>query len=369
MSYYPPPKNESNIFNAIDYGTTPEEIEEHNDSNDLTLLVHKTGDTMSGVLTVPQITFTGDSSHQTTAFTTAINNNIEANKAKLVNITSLSDVVTINKLVTDQITLTNTNGDQILTALDKVQINANKGNIQTNTNKLVNVTASDLNNITIKDAEVICNNGPDYTTVNPLPGLHYDRFRPTFTSQANYDVLGTNKDTVKYSWGIVSDDSKIETSRFCLVADDDVVFTIRNDGEFDLKAGIEFSDNTTQNTAFTDIMNTQLETNTTQIETNKTDISDIQVKTDTIEEVTATEIYTKHRLSFRNQSNENMGYIGTNGNGMSIGCTGDLPLVINPDSGHIQHYCQKTFFGDNNGSGKLILNNSTEGDPNSISVA
>jgi len=98
--------------------------------------------------------------------------------------------------------------------------------------------------------------------------------------------------------------------------------------------------------------------NTTSINDLNIDISAIQIKTDVIETVTNSITYQRHRIGFRNSvTGGNQGYIGPVGDSIYIGADGNVPIIINPDMGHIQHYCEYTYFGDNNGSGKLILQN------------
>jgi len=102
----------------------------------------------------------------------------------------------------------------------------------------------------------------------------------------------------------------------------------------------------------------KINNNTTSINNNTNDIVDIKVKTDTIDSVTSTMINTRRQLHFQNPSTGNtIGYIGSVGDALYIGCSDSKPFVINPNRGYIQHYCSVTTFGDNNGPGKLILNN------------
>ena len=101
-----------------------------------------------------------------------------------------------------------------------------------------------------------------------------------------------------------------------------------------------------------------IDNNTTSINNNTNDIVDIKVKTDTIDSVTSTMINTRRQLHFQNPSTGNtIGYIGSVGDALYIGCSDSKPFVINPNRGYIQHYCSVTTFGDNNGPGKLILHN------------
>ena len=152
-------------------------------------------------------------------------------------------------------------------------IATNTTNILTNTNKLTNVINTEDVSFQLKDAEVMCNNGPDNNfTVTALPNYAWDEFRPTFTSQANHLDAGQNEDTIKYSWGVIGSNIKIEDHVFGLVADTTAVLGMHSNGKMYLSNNMIFPDSTEQTTAFTDTKDTQLSTNTTNISTNTTNI-------------------------------------------------------------------------------------------------
>jgi len=144
----------------------------------------------------------------------------------------------------------------------------------------------------------------------------------------------------------------------------------------------DISQNTTdisQNTYDYNIINTQVNTNVDDIDNINNDlltvsntsiantnaitnidseILAIKIKTDVIETVAPNITYQRHNVGFRNLiTGGNQGYIGTVGNGFYISADGSVPIIINPDLGYIHHYCENTYFGDNNGSGKIILQN------------
>ena len=58
-----------------------------------------------------------------------------------------------------------------------------------------------------------------------------------------------------------------------------------------------------------------------------------------------------------NDAKEVIGYIAPSGDDLNIGCSASKNLVINPDQGHITHYCENTYFGDNYGPGRITLTN------------
>ena len=99
-------------------------------------------------------------------------------------------------------------------------------------------------------------------------------------------------------------------------------------------------------------------TNTGDISDMKIDITDLQAKTAFIESVTASATTQTEKTIYLNDQGGEIGYIGPQGDAMYIGCSASTSLVINPDQGYITHYCENTFFGDNNGPGRLILGNS-----------
>jgi len=112
-----------------------------------------------------------------------------------------------------------------------------------------------------------------------------------------------------------------------------------------------------------------ISSNLTTINANVQAIDAIEVKTDPIEIVTASSYYTRLQWAFKNlTTGTNVGYIGPVGDQLFIGVEGSNSLVLNPSSGMVQNYCEKTLFGDNLGSGKIILTGSTPSDLNSITI-
>jgi len=98
-------------------------------------------------------------------------------------------------------------------------------------------------------------------------------------------------------------------------------------------------------------------TNTNNITNMEIDITDLQAKTSFIESVTASTTTQTERTTYLNDQGASVGYIGPQGDALVIGCSDLKNLSINPDQGYITHYCEKTFFGDNLGPGRLILTN------------
>jgi microcystin-dependent protein len=150
----------SNIFNPINFDTSEKDNEcdenLHDDSVHLEF-VNKSGDSMSGILNLPQLKFQ-DNTSQTSAFTNNIKNDVINNTSKLVNINSINDIVEINKIKTNEIILTDLNGNQNFGASDKIQILSNQGNIQI----LSNNVQINYNNIQINaDKILILENSTD----------------------------------------------------------------------------------------------------------------------------------------------------------------------------------------------------------------
>ena len=96
-------------------------------------------------------------------------------------------------------------------------------------------------------------------------------------------------------------------------------------------------------------------TNTNDITDIKIGITDLQAKTAFIESVTASSTTQTERTTYLNDEGGIIGYIGPQGDSLTIGCSASKNLTINPDQGYISHYCENTFFGDNYGPGRLIL--------------
>jgi hypothetical protein len=138
MSSYDEPTN-SNIFNPIDYNTpgdsnTNESYNDNTDEHDN--FVTKNGSEISSInskINNNQINILNNK------------NTIQNNSDKLINVTVNNDETVINLLKTDNIILTNINGihgNQTFNAADKLLILTNQGNIQNNSNKLINVTVN-----------------------------------------------------------------------------------------------------------------------------------------------------------------------------------------------------------------------------------
>ena len=108
-------------------------------------------------------------------------------------------------------------------------------------------------------------------------------------------------------------------------------------------------------------------TNSTDITNMEIDITDLQAKTAFIESVTASSTTQTERTTYLNDEGGIIGYIGPQGDSLTIGCSASKNLTINPDQGCISHYCENTFFGDNYGPGRLILINNG-GDSGSITI-
>ena len=117
MSSYPRP-TETNIFNPIDYEHEPSEEEqndnndEYHDDSDHLLFVLKTGGHMTGALTVPQLSFTNNTS-QTSAFTHEMLTELETNTTQ-IDILSNSIIAIdtkVNNITQNDITLKNVVAD------------------------------------------------------------------------------------------------------------------------------------------------------------------------------------------------------------------------------------------------------------------
>ena len=167
MSIYPAFDNpDSNIFNPSNFDNTSDDTHDHDDHDhddlvDETDLQH---------LNITNITFSGDNSIQTTAFTTSDKNkisnnetNINVNNQKLSNITydSNTDLTIIPKIQTNQIVIQGQTQDIAYTTqhlLDLMQTQnrslTNQSNISSNNNLIVtNQTAINNNSADILQIE------------------------------------------------------------------------------------------------------------------------------------------------------------------------------------------------------------------------
>ena len=332
MSIYPSPTN-SNIFNPIDFLTTPEEIEKHNDDQDddidHNIFVNKSGDIMSGILTVPQLKFP-DNTSQITAFTNIIKNNVATNTSKLSSVTEFADVLLFNKIGTNEVILIDgSNGNnQTIKYLDKIQIDSNKGNIQLN---IISIQTN-TGNISTNTTNIGTNTTNISTNTNNI------------TANSNNITTNTNSITAN-SNNITTNTNSITTNTNSITANSNNITANSN--------------NITANTTEITANSNNITANTNNITSNTTDINAIKVKTDVIESVGTTITYQRHNVGFRHlTTGGNVGYIGAVGNFLFIGADGANPIIMNPDYGYIHNYCENTLFGDDKGPGRIILNDS-----------
>ena len=189
MTSYPKP-NYSNVFNPVDYLTTPEEIEQDNINNEPDdfnhdIFVNKNGDTMSGILNIPQLNFT-DTTTQNTAFTNTIKNNVASNTSKLSNVTVFAGVLLFNIIGAKEVILIDSNNgnNQKITYLDKIQIDSN-------TNKILTLENSvDSNTINIDS-----NTNKILTLENSID----DNGEQNISHSSNIGINGTNINTLSKS--------------------------------------------------------------------------------------------------------------------------------------------------------------------------
>jgi len=320
MSVYPKPPSNGTIFNPVDYETPADPNDDLIDDNNVddntaehSNFVKKSGDIMTGVLTTPQITFSNDNSHQITAFTSTMNQNININTSKLANTTTSGDTTTINKLETDQITFANA---ETFDGGDKIQINTNTLNIA-NTNNMLNLVEVDVG----LNAQSI-----DLNTNN---------------IQANTNNIQTNTNSIQ-----------VNTNK--------LVNVIENPNDFDVDGDIIARGKFVSTNADIQLINSLgMTTHGLSIngETQNAAFTDSRKNVTDSFSTTSSAVFIDRSLFFQNSSGINMGYIGGGGTSLSMVIHGSNPFIINPDTGHIQHYCSVTTFGDNNGPGILKLYN------------
>ena len=111
----------------------------------------------------------------------------------------------------------------------------------------------------------------------------------------------------------------------------------------------------------------EVDGNTTDISNMKVDITDLQAKTDFIETVTSSTTTQSERTTYLNDQGDTIGFIGPDGDNLYIGCSVSKNLILNPDQGSVTHLCENNYFGDENGPGRLILNNNGD-DSGSITI-
>ena len=143
---YPKPNNESDVFNTVNYDTSPFDIID--DEFDHETYIKNTGDTMKGILTVPKIRFNTDYSEQTTAFSDAYKSEIQTNTSKTTDIIYSNNTTTINNdlYVLNKIIFPTGTQINAFTIENKAQINSNKGNIITLNTDITNIEADITNN-------------------------------------------------------------------------------------------------------------------------------------------------------------------------------------------------------------------------------
>lgn len=163
MSFYP--ANEiGNVFNADDFISSDEIIEDQNGStNDVNLneYVKKTGSIMSGTLQVPQLIINNANS---LAYTTSEKAKLDDNTNKLQNITKTATHTEISNLKCADIQFTNAKQNQAFTDADKTQIYNNQGSIITNAS---NIT-SNSGNITSNSANIVANSNSITANTNSI---------------------------------------------------------------------------------------------------------------------------------------------------------------------------------------------------------
>jgi len=192
MSIYPAFDTTSNIFNPVDFDNTSDDTHDHDhdhdhndyiDDTDLTNYLQKSGGTMTGDLTVPQMHFSSDNTTQLSAFTTAKSEQIEINKnksetneQKLTNITHNNDITTIPKIETSEIIIQGQSQSIAYTTqhlLDNIQTQerslTNQNNISTN-NNLISINSNDIlqNQNNISNNTTIINNNANNINDNNI---------------------------------------------------------------------------------------------------------------------------------------------------------------------------------------------------------
>lgn len=183
MSIYPAFDSTSNIFNPADFDNTSDDTHDHDDHDhndyiddtDLTNYLQKSGGTMTGNLTLPQLHFSSNNTTQSSAFTTAKSEQIEINKNKseinehkLTNITHNNDITTIPKIETSEIIIQGQSQSIAYTTqhlLDNIQTQerslTNQGNISSNNSQIVsnqsaiNNNSNDIINIKTKTDKLV----------------------------------------------------------------------------------------------------------------------------------------------------------------------------------------------------------------------
>jgi hypothetical protein len=129
MSYYPP-NTTNNIFNQVDF-INADEYEKQNDTTngdvDLSNYVKKAGDSMTGVLRVPQIEINGIA--QTQSYSASEIAKTDLNTTKLQNVTKTATNTEISDLKVPQIEFPFATQTQAFTDTDKTTILANQGKL------------------------------------------------------------------------------------------------------------------------------------------------------------------------------------------------------------------------------------------------
>ena len=382
MSYYPP-SNLNNIFNPIDF-ISPDEI--NDTTNDTTVdgnsYVKKSGDTMTGTLKVPQIEIDGTS--QTVAYSSSDVAKLELNTTKLQNIIKTATHTEISDLKVPQLQFSNgISQTQPFTNTDKTKISENHGNIINMKTDIENNTSNIQLNTTYREnsifydyritaneskLEVYSNSSTDVVFNRRLNIKDSSIIDITNSLSANnkfdgaLSFLRTGSVYRKWWIGSIGDDVSPQNHfNICVngnTAYPENVLDLSPEGNLQIKGDFLVGNN--NKIIFNGIEQNQAYTNEDAIliQENATDIVDIKVKTDVIETVNSDAVYSRHKSFYRNFSTgSNVGYIGSVGDSLFIGGVGNNSIILNPSTGHIEHYCSNTYFGDNLGPGNIILQN------------
>ena len=377
MTSYPPP-HKASIFNPIDFETDPEVIKDDDNSEcciggtdtyDHTTLVEKTGDTMTGNLTIPAIHFSGDSTHQTTAFTNTNKEQIGTNAGDIVTIKNITDHITsdVNNNMTFVNGITAVEGDfqslncvgmttDLMIIDGETQQNAftNDDHDQIEINKnLLDGVSGDIDHYVLSNKVFNSRDAPvDGAIVNDINSESY--------FDKNISLMRTSSEYRKYWIGLTGDDATATNSLAFACngnsAQTEILMVLDNDGHLEtngqvscsgIKIGSELQEN-----AFTN-----------------TDHEKINV----ILDVDSVQTKQTHITTYQNpqDNTEGVGYIGSDNAGgrMHIVTYNNKPIIFHADS-YVSHWAPDVYVGRYSqdsvlyirGTGKIVMNGEEQND-------
>ena len=294
MSQYPKP-NTSDIFNPIDYTQNSPNTNTSTEEIDTTNLVKRSGDTMTGILTVPVIKFT-DNTQQTSAYDHTgmdqFKSDTSNNTYKLENVSHINDFTFISNLKVDDIQFMNAKQNQAFLDVDKTQIYINSGQISsqaTDITDLQTITANlrlNTTSLVLIDNTLSLKNSETKTIVNTIG--------PYTLLDGNMALMRGSSVYRKYWLGMTGNNVDAADNRFniCVNGNHTVpecILDLDHDGNLIIKGNMSCSNISSQTTTYNDgvQINAFTTSHKAKIESLESDTSDITQNTNDISQNTS----------------------------------------------------------------------------------